>query len=129
MATVKFEGTEVSFRDKTYIMPDLPYIAYEDYEAMIKIVDIARSLDAMHGNPLLNPFTGKTLKDARKLIMLAIKRNYPDIDEEEFIQNLRLVDVILAAGVLIDREVRVQEMVSIDKEKNVEPQAKGEAKS
>jgi len=122
--SVEFEGTEVKFREKTYIMPDLPYTAYEDHEAMIKLVDILRSLDAMQGNPILHPFSGKTLKDARILVMLAIKRNYPDLKDEDFIKDLRVVDLFVAVGVLANREVSVQEMVKVDKEKNVEPQVK-----
>ena len=122
---MKLEGIEIKLAGKKYIMPELPYTAYEDHDAMIKIVDIARSLDAMHGNPLLHPFTGKTLKDSRELILLALNSNYDYLNEEEILKKLKVVDIVTAISILISKELEVQQMVEIDR-KNVEPQAETE---
>ena len=117
----KLEGTEIKLGGKTYTMPELPYMAYEEHDAMTKIVDIARSLDAMKGNPLLNPFTGNTLRESRELIMLALKENYPDLQEDELVKGLHVIDIVNGVGVLINTELKAQQIVEEDR-KNGEKQ-------
>lgn len=121
----KLEGQEIKLGGKTYIMPDLPYGAYEDMDAMVKLVSIARSLDAMNGNPLLHPLAGNTLKESRELVTVSLQENYPELKEEDLKKGLHPYEIVTAISLLLNREFEIQKLVEIDR-KNAEPQPKAE---
>jgi hypothetical protein len=122
LKTLKYTGQEVVFGEVTYTMPDLPYAAYEDYDAFEKIANIVRAMAEMEAAPLLRPLRKEVFADARFLLYLAISRNYPELTEDDFREQINPGNVLVALRKLIGRELEIQGIVKDVTEKNAEVQ-------
>lgn len=122
METLKYKGQDVQFAGETFVMPDLPYIAYEEYDAFEKITNIVTAMAKMESGLMSNPLKKEVFADARLLVFLAIKRNYPDLSEEVFLDMINPGSILIALRKLIDRELEIQGMIKQVAEKNEKKQ-------
>lgn len=120
--TPKYTGQEVEFGDKKYIMPDLPYAAYEEFDAFEKMTKITVAMVSMEASPLVNPIKKEVFADGRSLLFLAMHRNYPELTEADFKDQINAGTALIALHKLIDREFEIQGIIKQVVEKNVETQ-------
>ncbi|MDF2563678.1 MAG: hypothetical protein K0Q53_73 [Massilibacillus sp.] len=122
METLKYKGQEVEFGDKKYVMPDLPYVAYEEFDAFEKIAKTVMSVAEMESAPFLKPLKKEVFANIRELLYLAIRRNYPELTEEEFKDQINPGNGLAAFKKLVDREIEIQGIIKQVTEKNEETQ-------
>jgi len=127
--TPKYKGEEITIGEKKYILPVLPYIAYDENEGFEEVFAIMEAVDKFLKNPLENPIPRKVFADAKKYLLLGLKRNYPDIDEQEFNSSLTAGSAIRAAGQMVTQEIKEHNLIMSVNEKNVEPQTEAESQA
>lgn len=83
MDILKFKGVPVEINGKTYTMPPLSPYAYAKADALEKIKVIETEVKAAEKSSSFGELTPNTFLSLIELVHLALKRNYPEITEEE----------------------------------------------
>jgi hypothetical protein len=124
MEIVKFKGHEIELAGVKYQCPPLSPYAYAKYGASKKIQTIREEIDKMQkGNQNFAELSEESFTNIIELTTLALKRNYPDITEDDVGEGF--YDGFAIFGVLqflISQDEKVQEEMQ-KQIKNVQKQS------
>ena len=115
----QLKGKEITIGGDVYVLPALPYVAYEDYDAIGKIGALLKFAQSL-GTGTFPEDSGTMFKNMRELLTLALKRNYPDIEDEFVKENISFQEMMNAFATLQKNEMEIQEVKAKIDEKNVE---------
>lgn len=129
MDTPKFKGQEIELAGVKYQCPPLSPYAYAKYGASKKIQKIRDEIEKMQkGNQNFAELSEESFVNIIELTTLALKRNYPDITEDDVGEGF--YDGFAIFGVLqylISQDEKVQEQMR-EQIKNAQKQSMKTAK-
>jgi hypothetical protein len=123
MDTLKFKGREIELAGVKYQCPPLSPYAYAKYGASKKIQKIREEIEKMQGSQNFAELSEESFTNIIELTTLALKRNYPDITEDDVGEGF--YDGFAIFGVLqylISQDEKVQEQMK-EQIKNVQKQS------
>ena len=106
---MKFRGVEIDIAGEIYILPPLSPFAYAKANAGAKIKVIQDGIKEMQGAQDFGGLNPEVFMNLVELTWLALRRNYPDITEDEIGEGLS--DGMVALGLLqylISQDAEVQ---------------------
>ena len=77
------QGVEIQLNGTTYVLPPLPIKAYSKFGALKKINAIQSDLIKMNKDGNIGDISQQTICDLVALIGMALRRNYPDLTDDE----------------------------------------------
>lgn len=113
MEFIKFKGREIELAGQKYQCPPLSPYAYAKYGASKKIQSIREEIEKMQkGNQNFGELSEESFVNIIELTTLALKRNYPDITEDDvgegFYDGFAIIGVL---QYLISQDEKVQEQM------------------
>lgn len=118
----KFKGVEIEIAGEKYILPALSPYAYAKADAGAKIKVIQQGIEQLQKTQDFGGLSPEVFMNLVELTWLALKRNYPDITQDEIGEGLP--DGMAAVGMLqhlISQDEDVQQKIKdrVELEKNV----------
>lgn len=81
MDTIRFAGKKIMLGGKEYVLPPLGINAYRKHDAFQKLQLVQDAMGKLQEDNKIGEFPIEALDTVVELIHLALKRNYPDVDE------------------------------------------------
>lgn len=84
MKTPNVKGIDIELNGEKYILPPLPVKAYSKGDASEKLKSLQNALSNIGGdNGMADAFSQTNVSDLVALTTMALKRNYPEITEDQ----------------------------------------------
>lgn len=123
MELVKFKGAEIELAGKKYILPPLSPFAFAKHGASKKIQKLREEVEKMQETGNFDALSEESFMNIIELTTLALKRNYPDITEEEvgegFYEGMAIIGML---QYLISQDDKIQAQIQ-EQIKNAQKQS------
>lgn len=90
------KGVDIELNGTTYVLPPLPIKAYSKFDALKKINAIQEDLMKLNDDGNISAISQQTICDLVSLVGMALRRNYPDLTDEEVEDGLE--DIVTLFG-------------------------------